>query len=91
MDQTLTSTEVCRRAGITYRNLDYWTRRGFAHPLIDARGCGTQRRWTEDEADVIGRMATWRSLGVALELAREMAERGARIVYDDAPLLATVA
>lgn len=87
MDENLTSTEVCRVAGITYRSLDYWTRRGLAFPDVGAAGCGSQRRWSRAEAEVLKRMATWRSAGVALGLAREMAERGARIVYDDVPLL----
>ncbi len=89
--ETLTSTQVCRAAGITYRNLDYWTRAGFAKPLVDARGCGSQRRWGADEVEILTRMATWRDAGCSLAMAREMAERGARIVYDDAPILATAA
>lgn len=88
----MTTPQAAAAAGITYRQLDYWTRVGAARPHVDARGSGSQRVWTAaEEAEVLERMATWRGLGVELALAREMAERGARIVYDDAPLLATVA
>lgn len=87
MEQTLSSTQVCRAAGITYRNLDYWTRRGLAHPLVAARGCGSQRRWSAQEAEVLRSMASWRAVGASLELAREMAEQGLVIAYETKPLL----
>lgn len=82
VDDLLTSTQVCAAAGLTYRNLDYWTRQGYAHPHVAARGTGTQRRWSRQEAEILARMATWRDAGCSLAMAREMAERGARIVYD---------
>ena len=47
----LSSYEVCRRTGATYRQLDYWDRSGLLSPsLAPARGSGTQRRYSE--ADV---------------------------------------
>ena len=42
----LSSREVCERAGVTYRQLDNWARRGYVTPsLLEASGCGTARRW----------------------------------------------
>lgn len=36
--------EVCRLAGVTYRQLDYWDRQGIASPTVrPAGGSGTQR------------------------------------------------
>jgi DNA-binding transcriptional MerR regulator len=46
---TIRSTELIRMAGITYRQLDHWSRRGFIetkHP-----GNGRQRQWDEDETE----------------------------------------
>lgn len=51
MTAGLSSHEVCRRTGATYRQLDYWDRTGLLSPsLAPARGSGTQRRYSE--ADV---------------------------------------
>ena len=50
IDVVLTAPQVCRRAGITYRQLDYWCRVGMIRPERDARGSGTQRKFTEAQA-----------------------------------------
>lgn len=37
---------VCKIAGITYRQLDYWARTGLVRPSVrDARGSGSQREY----------------------------------------------
>lgn len=46
----LNSHEACRAAGITYRQLDYWTRHGYIVPYTEANGSGTRRRF--DSMDV---------------------------------------
>jgi len=39
--------QVCDIVGITYRQLDYWARTNLIRPSIaDARGSGTQRRYS---------------------------------------------
>ncbi|HEV8683578.1 MAG TPA: MerR family transcriptional regulator, partial [Actinomycetota bacterium] len=39
--------DVCRIVGISYRQLDYWTRTGLVRPSVrDARGSGTQRLYS---------------------------------------------
>lgn len=39
--------QVCKLAGITYRQLDYWDRTGLLQPsLIAAQGSGTQRLYS---------------------------------------------
>lgn len=64
----LTSAQVCGRAGITYRQLDWWTREGLVAPSglapdpADGRseatpGSGYARVWAPDEVEVIERMA----------------------------------
>jgi hypothetical protein len=39
---------VLRRTGCTYRQLDYWCRRGWLHPA-GGGGSGRQRIWPEAE------------------------------------------
>lgn len=48
---TYSSAQVCQLAGVTYRQLDYWTRQGLIHPTIPARGSGSKRRWTWDDVE----------------------------------------
>ena len=43
----ISSDELCRRAKVTYRQLDSWTRRGYITPHIGARGYGYPRKWWE--------------------------------------------
>src|SRR3954464_5744449 len=39
--------QVCKIVGITYRQLDYWARTNLIRPSIaDAKGSGTQRRYS---------------------------------------------
>jgi hypothetical protein len=42
---------VLRRTGCTYRQLDYWTRRGWLHPT-GGTGTGTRRVWPQEEIRV---------------------------------------
>lgn len=46
--------EVCALTGITYRQLDYWTRSGLIVPSVSrAHGSGTQNRYSKrDVADL---------------------------------------
>lgn len=46
----LSSRQVCRLTGVSYRQLDYWQRVGLISASVsEARGSGTQRRWSEDD------------------------------------------
>lgn len=70
----LSSIEVCRRARITYRQLDYWVRTGVVEPTVDARGSGTQRRFTPAVAEHVVTLARYLRMGLALDAARAAAE-----------------
>jgi DNA-binding transcriptional MerR regulator len=51
------SLEVCRLTGVTYRQLDYWTRIGLIRPsFAQAHGSGTQRRWSPTDIARIRRI-----------------------------------
>jgi len=44
------SPELARLAGISFRQVDYWTRSGLIEPSIaEARGSGSQRRYSEED------------------------------------------
>lgn len=72
--ELLSSTEVCRRAAISYRQLTWWFEHGFAVPANDVSGQGRRRLWSAHEAEVLGRMAALVRLGLTLEAARAAAE-----------------
>ncbi|MEY2569335.1 MAG: hypothetical protein QOE35_3864 [Actinomycetota bacterium] len=63
--------QVCKIVGITYRQLDYWARTDLLNPSIsEARGSGTQRRYSYGdllELKVIKRLLDG---GVSLQSAR---------------------
>jgi DNA-binding transcriptional MerR regulator len=48
---TYSSAQVCKLAGVTYRQLDYWVRQGLIEPTVAARGSGSKRRWTWDDIE----------------------------------------
>ena len=67
--------QVCKIVGITYRQLDYWARTDLLRPSVsDARGSGTQRRYSYGdllELKVIKRLL---DAGVSLQSARRALE-----------------
>ena len=67
--------QVCAVVGITYRQLDYWARTDLLRPSIsEARGSGTQRRYSYTdlvELKVIKRLL---DAGVSLQSARRAIE-----------------
>jgi Na+(H+)/acetate symporter ActP len=57
---SLSSAQVCARAGVTYRQLDHWSRLGLVRPTVDSSGSGTQRQWDATSVAVVavaGRLA----------------------------------
>ncbi|HET9441804.1 MAG TPA: MerR family transcriptional regulator [Acidimicrobiales bacterium] len=63
---------MCSLVGITYRQLDYWARTDLLRPSVsDARGSGTQRRYSYRdllELKVIKRLL---DAGISLQSARK--------------------
>ena len=41
-----TSEQVAKALGISYRQLDHWTRQNYIVPTIRSSGPGTLRRWS---------------------------------------------
>jgi DNA-binding transcriptional MerR regulator len=49
-EELLTSAEVCRLVGISYRQLDYWVRTGAVEsPGNKGLGSGQRRHWTSED------------------------------------------
>lgn len=60
---------VCSLVGITYRQLDYWARTDLLRPsLVEARGSGTQRRYSF--TDIVQLKVIKRLLDAGMSLKR---------------------
>ncbi|MDP9341529.1 MAG: MerR family transcriptional regulator [Actinomycetota bacterium] len=67
--------EVCRIAGISYRQLDYWARTGLVRPTIrDAGGSGTQRLYSFQDLLQLKVVKNLLDAGVALQQIRKAIE-----------------
>lgn len=63
--------EVCKLVGITYRQLDYWARTDLVRPSVaDAKGSGTQRRYSRDDVIRLRLVNTLLTSGISLVAAR---------------------
>jgi DNA-binding transcriptional MerR regulator len=66
---------VCKIVGITYRQLDYWARTDLIRPSIaDAKGSGTQRRYSYRDLVELKVIKSLLDAGVSLQLARKAIE-----------------
>lgn len=62
---------VCRLTGISYRQLDYWARNDVVRPSIaEARGSGSQRRYSYEDVVLVAVVANLSGAGVSLVSAR---------------------
>jgi len=67
--------QVCEIVGITYRQLDYWARTDLVRPeLADARGSGTQRRYSYRDLVRLKVIKNLIDAGVKLQTARKAIE-----------------
>jgi DNA-binding transcriptional MerR regulator len=65
-------SQVCAVVGITYRQLDYWARTDLVRPsLADARGSGTQRRYSYRDLVRLKVVKSLLDAGVKLQSARK--------------------
>src|SRR5436309_8266741 len=63
--------QVCTIVGITYRQLDYWARTDLIRPSVaDARGSGTQRRYSYRDLVDLKVIKSLLDAGVSLQSAR---------------------
>ena len=79
------SEQVAREAGISYRQLDHWIRRGWVIPDGEASpGSGFPREWTDAEALVVRVMGRLVRAGLPPHMAHEIA-RSRQSVYEIGP------
>jgi hypothetical protein len=62
----LTSAQLCRLVGMSYRQLDHWTRLKVLRPSRAARGQGTARGWACQDALLAQVVAVLADLGCPL-------------------------
>ncbi|MFI6296736.1 MerR family transcriptional regulator [Nonomuraea sp. NPDC050790] len=84
MRPALTLDQVLKR-GLTYRKLDWWTRRGWLRP-VHAGGSGTSRVWPQPELQIADLMRRLTRAGLAPEAAAE----AARACVEGQRLLVTI-
>lgn len=73
--RSFTAQDVCAVAGITYRQLDYWTRTGHLHASADS-GAGYDRLWPAGEIRVARATKALLDAGFGLAVAREISRNG---------------
>lgn len=81
-----TSRDVCRLAGVTYRQLDYWVRGGLLLPPVPATGSGSQRLFDTREAQIAWVLGQCSRLGQGLpelDVLRGLPEWGGYVVAFD--------
>ncbi len=67
--------QVCKIVGITYRQLDYWARTDLIRPSVaDAKGSGTQRRYSYRDLVELKVIKSLLDAGVSLQSARRAIE-----------------
>lgn len=60
--------------GVTYRQLDYWVRKGYLTPaVVDGSGPGNPRHWTGREHRIVELMLRLMRSGVEVSYAARMA------------------
>lgn len=53
----LTSNEIAELAGLTYRQVDYYCRKGVISPMVDTDGSGVPRLWHVDQVPALMALA----------------------------------
>ena len=75
VDEGFRGPQVCAVVGITYRQLDYWARTNLLRPSIaDARGSGSQRRYSYNDLVELKVIKNLLDAGVSLRSARTAIE-----------------
>ncbi|MFN2389712.1 MAG: MerR family transcriptional regulator [Actinomycetota bacterium] len=64
--------QTCKIVGITYRQLDYWTRTGLVQPSVqEARGSGTQRLYSFNDLLQLKVVKSLTDAGASLQKIRQ--------------------
>jgi DNA-binding transcriptional MerR regulator len=58
--RTYSTVEAAALVGISFREVDYWTREGAIRPAVEAAGSGSRRVWTAEQVQWLQRIANVR-------------------------------
>jgi hypothetical protein len=69
----VTGHEAMTAAGPTYRQLDWWTRKGYLKVVNDGCGSGYARQWSATERAAAATMARLVAAGLTVQAAHRVA------------------
>jgi DNA-binding transcriptional MerR regulator len=76
--------QTCKIVGITYRQLDYWTRTGLVIPsLAEAQGSGTQRLYSFNDLLQLRVIKNLTDAGASLQKVRQAIDYVRDHLHDD--------
>ena len=73
--KTYSTADVAHLSGASYRQLDYWARTRLLVPSVEAKGSGTQRRYTETQLADVQIIVALIAAGVSLTTVRRYGPR----------------
>lgn len=71
-EATFSTPDAARMAGVSFRQLDYWSRVGVIVPETPAAGSGSARQFTGTQVRNIAMIGRLRELGVSLEAIEDV-------------------
>lgn len=74
-----TSADLVSVSGMSYRQLDHWTRKGYLQCANPGAGSGVARVWPDAELRVAETMSRLRDVGLSVETAHLVARAGGRV------------
>lgn len=84
MEQGYRGPVACKIVGITYRQLDYWTRTGLVTPSVaEAKGSGSQRLYSFSDLLRLKVVKNMIDAGVSLQKVREAIKEARARLGDD--------
>ncbi|HEX2241254.1 MAG TPA: MerR family transcriptional regulator [Actinomycetota bacterium] len=84
MEEGYRGPQTCKIVGITYRQLDYWTRTGLVAPTVqDARGSGTQRLYSFNDLLQLKVIKSLTDAGASLQKIRQAIDYVRNNLSDD--------
>ena len=74
MEEGIPTEELARRAGLSYRIVDYWVRQGVLRPSVaHGDGTGTKRRFSDRDVRLATLLNQLRAMGARIDTLRAVA------------------